>query len=252
MAVTGAGLAAREVAQVAPVHPVLRRRDLLGLFDTADLSGDDIDVSPFVRDTADRTVSVAWRTAEAMTEESVASAVGRDEVCPAPIAAVRALVAGQRQAWIFDQDDGRWRPARAGDVRPTAIVVLAADAGGYRPDVGFAAADHTPVEPVDVPAAVDTDPQSVRAARWARLGEHLAGHPARGGRAARRVRRHTWAPPERVGAARRQATGVSRPAPQGRDGRRAGRATAARPRASSRRRSARAAPSGRLPAESRS
>ncbi len=179
VAVTGTELAAREVVQAQPVHPVLRRRDLLGLFDTApDLSGNDIDVSPFIRDTADRTVSVAWRTAESMTAESVVSAVGRDEVCPAPIAAVRALVADRRRAWIFDQDDGRWRAARAEDVRPTAIIVLDAAAGGYRPDVGFVAADRTPVDPVDVPAtlpdAVDTDPQSVRTARWVSLGEHLA------------------------------------------------------------------------------
>jgi CRISPR-associated endonuclease/helicase Cas3 len=179
VAVTGAGLVARKVTQAEPVHPVLRRRDLLGLFDTApDLSGNDIDVSPFVRDTADRTVSVAWRTAAAMTAEPVASAVGRDEICPAPIAAVRALVADRRRVWIFDQENGRWRPARAEDVRPSAIIVLDAAGGGYRPGIGFAAADRTPVDPVGAPDAladaVDTDPQSVRTARWMSLGEHLA------------------------------------------------------------------------------
>jgi len=183
-AMTGAALAAEPVAEVEPVHPVLRRRDLMGLFDTAaDLSGNDVDVSPFIRDAADRTVSVAWRSAEAMTEQ--ASAVGRDELCPAPIGAVRDLLSRRRQAWIFDQGDGRWRAARAEDVRPAAIIVLDAAAGGYRPEVGFAAEDTTPVEPVNsaeaVPDAVDTDPQSANSARWVSLAEHLADteHEAR-------------------------------------------------------------------------
>lgn len=183
-AVTGAELGAEPVDQSKPVHPVLRRRDLLGLFDTApDLSGNDVDVSPFIRDVTNRTVSVAWRLAEAMTPQ--ATAVGRDELCPAPISAVRELMAGGRRAWIFDQGNGQWRAARQGDVRPSAIVVLDAAAGGYRPEVGFAAADRTPVEPVAVPPlvpdAVDTDPQSANTARWVSLAEHLADteHEAR-------------------------------------------------------------------------
>ena len=45
-----------------PVLPVLRRKDLLELFDTEpDLAGHDIDVSPYIRATEDRDVQVAWR-----------------------------------------------------------------------------------------------------------------------------------------------------------------------------------------------
>ena len=175
--VTGTELAAVPVDEARVLHPVLRRRDVLGLFDTAaDLSGNDIDVSPFIRDTTERTVSVAWRAAEAMAGD--VAAVARGELCPAPIASVRELVGGGRQSWIFDQADGRWRAARQSDVRPSAIVVLDAAAGGYRPEIGFSASDRTPVDAVDAgaaaPDAVDIDPQSTDAARWVSLGEHLA------------------------------------------------------------------------------
>jgi CRISPR-associated endonuclease/helicase Cas3 len=189
-AATGTDLAETAVEQVRVVHPVLRRRDLLGLFDTApDLSGNDIDVSPFIRDAADRTVSVAWRAAEAMTPDAVA--VAREELCPAPIAAVDRLVGAGRTAWVFDHASGEWRRAQRRDVRPSAIVVLDAAEGGYLPAVGFSERDRTPVEPVvvaadepvglPVPDAVDTDPLAAGTARWVSLAEHLADteHEAR-------------------------------------------------------------------------
>src|SRR5699024_8827025 len=48
--VTGEHLAG-QAFEVQPLHAVLRRRDLLDLFDTTpNLSGDDIDISPYVRD----------------------------------------------------------------------------------------------------------------------------------------------------------------------------------------------------------
>ena len=42
---------------------MLRRRDLVGLFDTApDLSGADLDIAPYVRDADDLDVQLAWAT----------------------------------------------------------------------------------------------------------------------------------------------------------------------------------------------
>lgn len=82
--VTSEELAAATNELTRPMYPMLRRRDLLGLFDTApDLSGNDIDVSPFIRDAADRTVHIAWR--EIPDDQSMEGAPGRAELCPAPI-----------------------------------------------------------------------------------------------------------------------------------------------------------------------
>jgi len=162
-----------------PPHPTLRRRDVLGLFDTApDLSGNDIDVSPFIRDVADRTVHIAWR--EISEDQSMEGAPGRAELCPASIRDVQAMIReGRTRARVFDQISGTWVPARPEDVRPMAVIVLDAARGGYLPDCGFAPLSTAPVEPVrppvHMPDAVDTDPHSVLPnGRWVPLHEHLA------------------------------------------------------------------------------
>ncbi|MGH3814298.1 MAG: type I-G CRISPR-associated helicase/endonuclease Cas3g, partial [Pseudonocardiaceae bacterium] len=177
--VTSEELAAAATELARPMHPVLRRRDLLGLFDTApDLSGNDIDVSPFIRDAADHTVFVAWR--ERPDDQVEGGAPGRAELCPAPIGDVKDMIREDRtRARVFDQRSGRWEPARPDDVRPTAVIVLDAARGGYLPDRGFAPRSTAPVEPVappdQVPDAVDTDPHSVLPnGRWVPLPEHLA------------------------------------------------------------------------------
>ncbi len=164
--VTSEELATAATELTRPVHPVLRRRDLLGLFDTApDLSGNDIDVSLFIRDAADHTVSVAWRELQTIggrwrTRKGGAvsrSNRRREENDPGGSyegAGVRPEV-GQVGAGA----PGR-RPPDGGDRARRAAGRLPA-----RPRVRAArAAPVEPVEPPDqVPDAVDTDPHSVLA-----------------------------------------------------------------------------------------
>jgi CRISPR-associated endonuclease/helicase Cas3 len=174
-AMTGRELAGQQVSVTRPIHPVLRRRDLLDLFDTApDLAGNDIDVSPFIRDAADRTVSVAWRDLETPDMPTA----DRSELCQAPIADVQDMVKSEpKRARIWDQVDGTWRFVRRDDVRPGAVVVLDAQYGGYLPERGFDRRSKQPVEPITVPSrtpdAFDRDPLSVGFARWIALDEHL-------------------------------------------------------------------------------
>jgi len=139
-----------------------------------DLNGNDIDVGPFIRDADERTVYVAWR---ALPLPEDAGLPGGDELCSAPVNDVRELVA-RSSAVVFDQQDGRWRPAQQGDVRPTAMLVFDAAQGGYRSDIGFDPSPRSAVEPVDVvgerPDSLDTDPQSSGNPAWLSLAEHLA------------------------------------------------------------------------------
>jgi CRISPR-associated endonuclease/helicase Cas3 len=65
---------------------VLRKRDLMGLFDTtADLSGSYLDVSRFVRGTDEKDVYVFWRTWDDNSPPTSMPAPTRQELCSVPV-----------------------------------------------------------------------------------------------------------------------------------------------------------------------
>ena len=69
---------------------LLRRRDLLDLFDTTpDLSGNDIDISRYVRDGEDTDVQLYWRDFSDTTPGEELSQPVRDELCRVSIGAAR-------------------------------------------------------------------------------------------------------------------------------------------------------------------
>src|SRR5512143_999748 len=177
-AVTSTDLQRGAVEERRPLHPVLRRRDLLDLFDTApDLSGNDLDVGRWVRDTDVATAAVAWRPLAGDVPEPD-TFPARDELCPVPLADLRERIAVTgRRCRTCDQTEGRWRPARREDVRPGAVIVLDAAQGGYLPDRGWSPASASPVEPVpaatEAPDGVSADPLSLGQGRWVALAEHL-------------------------------------------------------------------------------
>jgi CRISPR-associated endonuclease/helicase Cas3 len=94
---------------------VLRRRDLVDLFDTTrDLSGYDVDVSRFVRSGQDRDVLVAWRDVGEGGPPRKTPRPAQDELCPAPIGELKAFLEGakgkaRRVAWRWEQLDGKWQ-----------------------------------------------------------------------------------------------------------------------------------------------
>jgi CRISPR-associated endonuclease/helicase Cas3 len=124
------------------IHPVLRRADLLDLFDTApDLSGNDLDVGRWIRDAETVTAGVAWRDYGEKGPPEDAPAPAREELCPAPLGELRDLVGTLgRRVWMYDQTLGEWRRAGREDVRPGATLVLDARQGGYLPDRGWSPA----------------------------------------------------------------------------------------------------------------
>ena len=114
---------------------VVRRRDLLDLFDTApDLSGNDIDVSRFVRgDDPETDVYVFWRDANPKAgPDDDERAPGRNELCPVPVSQFREfLKKRQPAAFRFDHLDDAWVEVAANDVRPGLMILLPTTAGGY-------------------------------------------------------------------------------------------------------------------------
>lgn len=133
-----------------PLLPVLRRRDLLGLFDTeADLSGLDLDVSGYIRDTDDADVSVAWRSFDEDSGPAAADpAAHRDELCRVRIGRLKELLK-KTKAWRWDSLEGAWQRADVNRVAPGATLLLPTTAGGYQDELGFTG------EPGDQPAPIE-------------------------------------------------------------------------------------------------
>lgn len=153
------------VKEAPPVGQVLRRRDLLELFNTdPDLSGFDVDVSTYIRDTGMPQVQVFWRDVDSETAADQSSP-SRDELCPVSLGQIRehlskklpaklqrALKREYRQAWRFDalgnQRRGRWMPVSIDNIAPGQTIMLASSEGGYDPERGFVARGVSHVEAV--------------------------------------------------------------------------------------------------------
>ncbi len=141
----------------APVIlPVIRRRDIIDLFDTsADLSGADIDVAPFIRGDDNTDVYVAWRALGKDSKEPPTDSTepSSNELCAVPIGnAVELLKAINRQAWRWDHRiDGWIRVERA---VPGHVWIVDAAVGHYDPEIGFKADIDDAVPPVDADDAV--------------------------------------------------------------------------------------------------
>lgn len=125
---------------------ILRRRDLLDLFDTSpDLSGMDIDISPFIRESDERTISVLFRDLPAAADPRLPDepAPERDELVRIPRDSL-----GKRLCWVVDHVDGGWTKRALRDVPPGATVMLRCAEGGYDPETGWDGKVKGAVEPV--------------------------------------------------------------------------------------------------------
>ena len=107
---------------------VLRRRDIVDLFDTTpDLSGNYIDASRFVR-TIQRQldVDVFWRGDDKQSRPE------RQETCSVSISGLREFLRDNKTyGHVWNYNDGRWEVAWAGDLFPGQTVMLDSKKGGY-------------------------------------------------------------------------------------------------------------------------
>ena len=165
------GLATSETGQALlsrlypyePAH-VVRRRDLDELFDTsADLSGNDLDVSRYIRSGEERDVTLFWRPVEDKPKALAAAAVGaveRAELCPAPIGEARAWLTESRSSghgfYVLDYVEGVWSRGEARRLRPGMRILVPTQLGGYTPERGFDPGVHAPVAPIVPPVVDDT------------------------------------------------------------------------------------------------
>ncbi len=123
------------IDEARPIHPVLRRKDLLELFNTeADLSGFDIDISPYIRDSGTPPIQVFWRNFDKKPEGQMAPK--RNELCPVSITQIQAHLK-KAGAYTWDIISRDWQSQLARQVRPGQTLLLRASEGGYSPLLGF-------------------------------------------------------------------------------------------------------------------
>lgn len=145
-----------EVTPYSP--PILRRRDFEALWDTApDLSGNDIDISPYIRDADDSDAHLCWLEWQGDPPADL-ELPPPQFWCRAPMGAIADL-AKRAAVWRRDQVDGRWRRIGPSNrARPGEALLMRAADGGYTRDLGLAPASRALVTP---PAAAQTESTSV-------------------------------------------------------------------------------------------
>jgi CRISPR-associated endonuclease/helicase Cas3 len=153
-----------EYSDMVNYEYVLRRRDIVDLFDTTtDLSGYDLDISRFVRSGDERDVYVAWREFKEGEGEpnALTSRPAQRELCPVSIWELKDFLKKStdkqpRVAWRWnpllhikpltkrqrERDDAAnkphgWEKIGAEELRPGLTVLLRSYAGGYTPERGW-------------------------------------------------------------------------------------------------------------------
>jgi len=161
------------VTEEAPIHHVLRRKDLLDLFNTnPDLSGFDIDISPYLRDAGAPQLQVFWREFDARPNEQPAP--GRNELCPVSIGQIREHAGkDRRRIWRWDTLGRRWVALKQGEIRPGQVLMLRCSDGGYSVDLGFMAKHKDRNSPVtDIHSAADSG-EAYDDDRWSEIGRFV-------------------------------------------------------------------------------
>lgn len=150
---------------LVPRH-VLRKRDLLDLFDTApDLAGNDLDISRFVREGSDHDVLVGWRRWADEAPPNDLAELEPEELCPVPVGEMKQFLNKDRPGWTWrvgDVREGdakfsreRWEKVIAEEVFPGQTILLRCSAGGYTNDGGWEPESVADVQPVGTGEAAD-------------------------------------------------------------------------------------------------
>ena len=153
---------------------VLRRKDLYDLFDThPDLTGFDVDISPYVRGANDTDVRVFWRAIadlKAGPQGDEANRPSRDEICAVSIGRAKAWLSDAAKryakdkipipAFTWDWVDKRWTRQNPGRLWPGMLVLVDATVGGYDETRGFDPSVTEPVSTVEVAGGPKAQPES--------------------------------------------------------------------------------------------
>lgn len=170
-------LSAVDHLATSKVVPVIRRKDLLDLFDTTpDLMGNDLDVSRYVRSSESMDVFAYWRAIDGSPPASMPTPVA-EELCSVPIVEMKEYLR-ENKAWTWNYIDGAWSvlsDAEVRSLRPSMVLLLDRAKGGYSSTMGWTgSAEDIPAEVMKAGASSadsqrrETNPGS----RWVTLTDH--------------------------------------------------------------------------------
>ena len=148
--------AAKFYVEPEAVRAVVRRKDFIDLFDTTpDLTGNDLDVSRFIREGEDKDVQVYWRDGFSK-EDGPTEALDparREELCSVSIGKMKDYLK-KHNGWIWDHLEDKWKSVgEAGVVkgcRPGQVLLLHPENGGYSAILGWVGAEGKTATSVDV------------------------------------------------------------------------------------------------------
>ena len=171
-----------DVMEDADHLTVIRKRDVVGLFDTTpDLSGSYLDVSQYVRGMDERDISVFWR-------HIPVEGPGDDEPKPVHSETVTVPRFGKsffdylkkegRNVWRWDFLDSRWIRVQPREIYPGMTLMLDAAQGGYTAQTGWDPSNEDVVNVVfmdkedqEPEEGQSSDPLSTQK-RWITLPDH--------------------------------------------------------------------------------
>lgn len=159
------------------VYPVLRRKDLLELFDTtSELSGNNLDISRYIHEPDDAEAYVYWRSWDLKRQRNappvpkdedgtiVFPAAFRDELCPVSVASLRGengfVKKAKNLVWTWSPLDGRWVNVGPADVRPGIVLLIHTSAGGYGSEFGWTGECESVLQAGEVAIDVEMTPRA--------------------------------------------------------------------------------------------
>ncbi len=162
----------------APWQNVLRRADLLDLFDTSpDISGNDLDVSRFIRAGDEKDCWLAWRSWKNDEDLPGLPDVVDEELCPVRIGEVQEFAkAHGRDMRRWDFVNRGWITVDAKRLYPGMVILLRSEAGGYSEEEGWNPNSRGRVTPVPIVAQAPAEADGDDPLSWVTYRQSLADH----------------------------------------------------------------------------
>ena len=164
------------VAEENVIRPVIRRRDLVDLFDTTpDICGQDLDVSRYIRDGDDNDVQFFWRSVEENAPTDKEPPPHRDELCRVSIGDAVKFLGKKPRAWRWNPLSEEWEESKI--ARPGVVYLVDVKSGGYSDATGWTGDPKdkpTPHPPKDGDLPRYAGNRLTFAGEWQSLAEHTA------------------------------------------------------------------------------